>query len=83
MWRSFSGRRKQKTIGGMNMTALPLVDIQDIKIDQSLPVKDRVKSMVQQLKNPYHFKHKSVTVHINYVGRDSLEDKIVEIYRNT
>ena len=65
------------------MTALPLVDIQNIYIDQKLPVKDRVTSMVRQLKNPYHFKHNNVVIHINFVGRDSLEEKIVEIYKNT
>ena len=64
------------------MTTLPLVDIQDIKIDKNLPVKDRVKSMVRQLKNPYRFKYNNIIVHINYVGQDSLEDRIVEIYRN-
>ena len=62
---------------------LGLIDIRDVKIDRKLPVKDRVKNMVRQLKNPYHFKHKDVTIHINFVGNDSLEEKIVQIYKNT
>lgn len=33
-----------------------LVDIRDVKIDRSLPVEERMKSYVEQIKNPYMFK---------------------------
>ena len=35
-----------------------LVDIRDVVIDKSLPLEDRVKSYVEQIKNPYCFKVK-------------------------
>lgn len=33
-----------------------LVDIRDVKIDRSMSVEDRMKSYVEQIKNPYMFK---------------------------
>ena len=33
-----------------------LVDIRDVKIDRSKPVEERMKSYVEQIKNPYLFK---------------------------
>ena len=32
------------------------MDIRDVKIDRSLPVEERMKSYVEQIKNPYLFK---------------------------
>ena len=65
------------------MAASELIDIRDVVVDNNLPVRDRVKSMVRQIKDPYHFRHKDVTVHINFIGQDSLEDRIIEMYKNT
>lgn len=65
------------------MIASELIDIRNVSIDTGLSVRDRVKSMVRQIKDPYHFRHKDVTVHINFIGQDSLEDRIVELYKNT
>ena len=33
-----------------------LVDIRDVRIDRSMSVEDRMKSYVEQIKNPYMFK---------------------------
>ena len=33
-----------------------LVDIRDVKIDRTQPVEERMKSYVEQIKNPYLFK---------------------------
>ena len=33
-----------------------LVDIRDVKIDRSLPMEERVRSYVEQVKDPYHFR---------------------------
>lgn len=30
-----------------------LVDIRDVKIDRSLPSEERIKSFIEQIKNPY------------------------------
>lgn len=65
------------------MIASELIDIRNVRIDSGLPIRDRVKSMVQQIKDPYHFRYKDLTVHINFIGQDSLEDRIIELYKNT
>ena len=39
-----------------------LVDIRDVVIDRTLPVEERIKSYVQQIKNPYCFKVGDVKV---------------------
>ena len=33
-----------------------LVDIRDVKLDSSMEQADRVRSFIQQVKNPYRFK---------------------------
>lgn len=43
-----------------------LVDIRDVKIDRTLPTEERVKSYVEQVKNPYCFRVGDVKVHISY-----------------
>lgn len=43
-----------------------LVDIRDVKIDRTLPTEERVKSYVEQIKNPYCFRVGDVKVHISY-----------------
>lgn len=47
-----------------------LVDIRDVVIDKSLPLEDRVKSYVEQIKNPYCFKVGDVVVRVSYSGKD-------------
>ncbi len=43
-----------------------LVDIRDVKVDQSLSREDRVRSFVEQVKDPYYFKVGDVKVRISY-----------------
>lgn len=43
-----------------------LVDIRDVKIDRSLPVEERMKSYVEQIKNPYMFKVGTTIVRVSY-----------------
>ncbi len=43
-----------------------LVDIRDVKIDRSLPVEERMKSYVEQIKNPYMFKVGNTIVRVSY-----------------
>lgn len=40
-----------------------LVDIRDVKIDSSLPTEERIKSFVEQIRDPYQFKIGSTVVH--------------------
>lgn len=43
-----------------------LVDIRDVEINPSDSTEERVKSFVQQIKNPYHFRVGNVVVHVAY-----------------
>lgn len=43
-----------------------LVDLQDIKIDQNLPIEQRVKDFVAKVKNPYCFKVGDVVVKVAF-----------------
>ena len=45
-----------------------LVDIRDVKIDRSLPVEERRKSYVEQIKNPYMFKVGNTVVRVSYAN---------------
>lgn len=45
-----------------------LVDIRDVKIDRSLPVEERMKSYVEQIKNPYMFKVDKTIVRVSYAN---------------
>ena len=42
-----------------------LVDIRDVKIDRSKPVEERMKSYVEQIKNPYLFKVGNTIVRVS------------------
>ena len=39
-----------------------LADIRDVKIDRALPKEERLKSFIEQIKNPYVFKCGDVVV---------------------
>ena len=47
-----------------------LVDIRDVKIDRSLPMEERVRSYVEQVKDPYHFRVGNTKVKVPYAGKD-------------
>ena len=42
-----------------------LVDIRDVVIDKSLPLEERVRSYVEQIKDPYCFKVGDVVVRVS------------------
>ena len=57
-----------------------LVDIRDVVIDKSLTLEERVKSYVEQIKDPYCFKVGDVVVRVSYVGKDkSLTDSFTSM----
>ena len=43
-----------------------LVDIQDVHIDTTLPIAERVQDYIAKIKNPYHFLHGGSAVHIAF-----------------
>ena len=45
-----------------------LVDIRDVKLDSSMEQADRVRSFIQQVKNPYRFKVGDVVVNVAYTN---------------
>lgn len=47
-----------------------LVDIRDVKIDQEQPPEERIRSFVQQVKDPYCFRVGNVKVRVAYAGKD-------------
>ena len=57
-----------------------LVDIRDVKIDQSKPVEERMKSYVEQIKNPYLFKVGNTVVRVSYANtQDTINDNFVDL----
>ena len=60
-----------------------LVDIHDVKIDRSLPKEERIRSFVEQIKNPYCFKCGNVAVKMVFADTDvTLEDRMEHYLRS-
>ena len=57
-----------------------LVDIRDVEIDQSLPQEERIRSYVQQIRNPYVFKCGEVIVKTVFAESGSSLDECLERY---
>ena len=61
----------------IDMTAIDpdsLADINDVIINTDLPVGERVKDYIRQIKNPYCYKNHGVIVKVSFAGRGRLED---------
>ena len=57
-----------------------LVDIRDVKIDRSMSVEERMKSYVEQIKNPYMFKVGSTVVSVSYANTQAtINDNFVNL----
>ena len=57
-----------------------LVDIRDVKIDRSMAVEDRMKSYVEQIKNPYMFKVGNTVVRVSYANTQAtINDNFVNL----
>ena len=57
-----------------------LVDIRDVVIDKSLPLEERVRSYVEQIKDPYCFKVGDVVVRVAYADKvKSLTDSFTSM----
>ena len=51
-----------------------LVDIENVRIREDLPIPERVRDYVQQIKNPYCYLDHGVVVRISFAGKAKLED---------
>lgn len=57
-----------------------LVDIRDVKIDRNKPVEERMKSYVEQIKNPYLFKVGNTIVRVSYANTQAtINDNFVNL----
>lgn len=57
-----------------------LVNIRDVKIDRSMSVEDRMKSYVEQIKNPYMFKVGNTVVRVSYANTQAtINDNFVNL----
>ena len=60
-----------------------LVDINQVKIDTSMPVTDRLSSYLTQIKNPYYFRCGKTMVHLLFnEDGDSLESLLKQYFIN-
>jgi len=56
-----------------------LVDINTVKINTDLPVKERVEDYISQIKNPYCYLDNGVIVKIGFSGGRKLEECLKSI----
>lgn len=55
-----------------------LVDIRDVKIDRSLPSEERIKSFIEQIKNPYQFKVGNTVVRVSFANtQNTITDNFI------
>lgn len=60
-----------------------LVDIRDVSIDRTLPKEERVRSFVQQIKNPYCFRCGDVIVKTSFANTETTLEDCIEHYLRT
>ncbi len=51
-----------------------LVDIADVKINTNLPVEERIKDYIKQIKNPYCYLCNGMVVRVSFAGKSKLSD---------
>ena len=63
-----------------SFAGMPLVDIRDVSVDQSLPKEERIAEFLRQIKNPYCFRCGKFTVRAQFADNGvSLEDCLKQI----
>lgn len=61
------GEEKMEKKNGRNgNTFEELVDIRNVKIDRNLPSDERIRSFIEQIKNPYCFKVGDTIVKVSF-----------------
>ena len=67
----------RKETGKNNSTGInrdELVDIADVRINTDLPVEERIKDYIKQIKNPYCYLCNGMVVRISFAGKSKLSD---------
>lgn len=56
------------------------VDLRDVQIDPALSQEERIRSFIEQVKDPYRFKVGDVVVNVSYSGGGAtLNDRFAEM----
>lgn len=77
---TWQGGEKMENPQPQNNLLDTLVDIRDVKIDGSGTLDERLKSYVDQVKNPYLFKVGNVVVRVSYANTQAtLNDNFVNL----
>lgn len=50
------------------------VDISVVKINMDLPVEERIKDYIRQIKNPYRYLYNGMEISIKFSGKAKLEE---------
>lgn len=66
--------RELREIDIRSVNPAELVDIEDVCIRTDLPVEERLRDYISQIKNPYCYRSHGVTVKISFAGKRKLED---------
>lgn len=65
---------------GEQVDVSSLVDIRDVQLQKDLPQEERIRSFVEQIKNPYCFKVGPVVVNVSYSNSGAtLNDRFAEM----
>ena len=51
-----------------------LVDVSTVKINQELPVEERIRDYIRQIKNPYCYLDHGVVVRIRFAGKRTFDE---------
>jgi hypothetical protein len=71
-------KMKEQSRGEVDKSTL--VDIQDVSIDTSLPLEDRMASFIQQVKNPYVFRYKNRVIRVSFVDTETTFEERMKNY---
>ena len=64
----------------LHSAGVPLADIRDVSVDQTLSKEERIVEFLRQIKNPYCFRCGKFTVRAKYANNGvSLEDCLKQI----
>ncbi|MDD6212177.1 MAG: hypothetical protein PUB22_03375 [Clostridiales bacterium] len=71
---------EMKSVDIRTVNRAELVDIRDVHIDRTLPLEKRVRSFVEQIKNPYCFKCGEAVVKTSFLDTEVTLEECVESY---
>lgn len=59
-----------------------LVDLGDVHVDENLPREERIRSFLEQIRNPYCYKVGKMIVKVGFIDTDiTLEDRLEHYIR--